>query len=130
MRVKSVVTRNEFSVRFSGIVWNATPHELILRLGGASPEAGVDYSVADSAGRVVWRRDAGRSLFLVLMLIPVASGDSITFFHDWNLRDYRGFRLAPGRYCARARAYLGGNWADVGSGRADVGNPQPFQITP
>ena len=57
-----------------------------------------DVTVADSTGRVVWRRLEGETVPAILQVRILASGDSLQLEHAWDQRSNGGQAVEPGTY--------------------------------
>jgi hypothetical protein len=75
---------------------NAGAGPLELYLMGRSVT--FDITVADSDGRVVWRRLEGEIVPAILQVRVLAPGDSLQLDHAWDQRTNGGQPIEPGAY--------------------------------
>jgi hypothetical protein len=81
------------------ITLRATNHgDALLELYLMGRSVTFDVSVADSGGKVVWRRLEGATVPAILQSRILAPGDSLLLEHVWNQRSNAGEPVEPGTY--------------------------------
>jgi hypothetical protein len=81
------------------ITLRATNHgDALLELYLMGRSVTFDMSVADSGGKVVWRRLEGATVPAILQSRILSPGDSLELEHVWNQRSNGGEAVEPGTY--------------------------------
>ncbi|MDQ3995888.1 MAG: BsuPI-related putative proteinase inhibitor [Gemmatimonadota bacterium] len=81
------------------ITLRATNHgDALLELYLMGRSVTFDVSVADSGGKVVWRRLEGEVVPAILQVRILAPGDSLELEHVWNQQSKDGQAVDPGSY--------------------------------
>lgn len=102
-------------------VTNSGEEAVDLRLRGRPPA--FDVAVAASDGSVVWRRLEGAIGTAILQTRTLEPGESLELRGEWDQRDRRGTRVAPGPYTVR------GTLPTESRGPLEAG-PVPLRILP